>query len=54
MKTRMLIFVIASAIITLSFSLGSSFKSNQQEKVAENKTANTSEPIGGLVADDRP
>lgn len=51
MRPRTIIFLILSAIITLSFV---SVKTNRKAKIEKAATStNLTEPVGGLVSEDR-
>lgn len=55
MKTRTLILLIASAVVTLSISLGATFNgSSEKEPVVLINPTVVSGPIGGLAANDLP
>ena len=55
MKTRTLILLIASAVVTLSFSLGATLnRTPEKQKVVQKNNSEVTAPVGGLAADDRP
>jgi len=53
MKTKVVIFLAVSAIVTLSFTFASVHKADKKSKevVAEKQVSN--EPVGGFVSEDK-
>ena len=53
MKTKVVIFLAVSAIITLSFTFSSVSKADKKAKAATAEKQATNEPAGGFVSEDK-
>lgn len=53
MKTKVLVFLVLSAIATLSFTVVSVKNSNNKQAKEVTKTQPSEAPIGGLGSDDK-
>ena len=51
MKTKAIVFIAVTALVTLSFTFASFKKSTEPTKNPSSKTTN--EPLGGFMADDK-
>jgi hypothetical protein len=52
MKLRISIFLAVSAILTLSFTFGSS-KHEKSEEIKSQSVSVASEPVGGIISEDQ-
>jgi hypothetical protein len=53
MKTKGIIFLAVSAIVTLSFTFGSVNKADKKSKEVVTEKQVTNEPAGGFVSEDK-
>jgi hypothetical protein len=52
MKTRIVLFLAISAIVTLSFTFGS-VKADKKAKAEQSTKDTSTEPVGGFIAEDK-
>ena len=52
MKTKIFLFVIGAAVLTLSFTFASTSRTEKREVVVKS-TADASEPAGGFMLEDK-
>ncbi|MEX1240727.1 MAG: hypothetical protein WEB30_13460 [Cyclobacteriaceae bacterium] len=51
MKTKIILFVLGVAVVTLSFTFATADKAVNKEKMRNSAATGHSEPVGGLYAD---